>query len=43
MSNDLQQVFDRFIFATDEDLTVNTAFKIAAELGVEFDPENYDL
>jgi hypothetical protein len=39
----LQQAFDAFIFAVDEDLKRDTAIKLAEELGVEFDSLDYDL
>lgn len=35
--------FDQLIFAHDEDITVDTATRLAEELGIEFDPYDYDL
>jgi hypothetical protein len=37
-----QAAFDEFVFRFDTELTVPTARIVAKELGVDFDPENYD-
>lgn len=37
-----QQIFDEFVFATYEDIRVDTLERIAYDLGVSFDPEDYD-
>lgn len=39
----IQARFDEFIFQHDDLITVPTASRLAAELGVDFDPENYDF
>ena len=38
-----QQRFDALIFDYDEDILVKTAEALAKDLGVEFDPLNYDM
>ena len=39
----IQTYFDRLILENDEYITVATATALARELGVDFDPANYDL
>lgn len=41
--NLIQARFDEFIFQHDDLITLPTAHRLAAELGVSFDPENYDF
>lgn len=38
-----QRDFDNLIFNHDEDIKVATAALLAADLGVSFDPSDYDL
>jgi hypothetical protein len=42
LKNSAQVVFDNLIFAYDDDITVATATTLAREMGVDFDPVNYD-
>lgn len=37
-----QAAFDEFIFRFDTEITVDTARVLAQEIGVTFDPLNYD-
>lgn len=43
MTHPLQQDFDRFIFAVEEDLPDYLARKVADALGVTYDPSDFDL
>lgn len=38
----IEAMFDNLIFAADESITVDTASRLAKELGIDFDPEAYD-
>lgn len=42
-SNFAQAAFDRFISDFDESITVTTATALARELGVTFDPADFDV
>ncbi len=42
-SNYTQTVFDRLISDHDDEITVTTATALAKELGVTFDPADFDL
>lgn len=37
-----QIAFDNFVMRFDDDITVNTARRLADELGVNFDPQDFD-
>ena len=37
-----QTAFDEFIFRFDTEITLPTAYRLAQEIGVDFDPEDYD-
>lgn len=38
-----KNLFEQLIFEADEDITVDTATRLAKELGIDFDPEDYYL
>lgn len=42
MKGSAQVMFDNLIMAFDDDITVNTARRLADELGVNFDPQDFD-
>lgn len=37
-----QHAFDEFIFRFDTEITLPTAALLAKEIGVDFEPDNYD-
>lgn len=42
MKGSAQVMFDNLVMAFDDDITVNTARRLADELGVNFDPQDFD-
>lgn len=42
MKSPEQFAFDEFIFRFDDSITIPTAERLAREIGVEFDPLDYD-
>lgn len=44
MSNEyrIRELFDNLMFVADDRITVPTAQRLAAELGIEFDPRDFD-